>query len=150
MPLTPEQRATYSGLGSIAAGIGGAYVKSVQYDIQKMEAKTRAKIAKMQGEADALTLRRQFNQTMASNVVMAAAQGRIGESVMGIARAAEAQFRWDADFTRLSAQIQESGYQAQAAQYGLAGRTALIGGGLGAITKGLGTIEQSLYKIGEK
>jgi len=150
MPLTPQQRATYSGIGSIVAGIGGAFAKSVQYDVQKMQAKTRAKIAKMQGEADALTLQRQFNQTMASNVVVAAAQGRTGESVAGISRAAEKQFRWDADFTRLSAQIQESGYQVQATQYGIAGRTALIGGVLGAISKGLMTMEQSLYTIGDK
>jgi len=150
MPLTPEQRAIYSGIGGIAAGIGGAYMKSVQYDIQKMEAKTRAKIAKMQGEADALTLQRQFNQTMASNVVMAAAQGRTGPSVIGIARAAEAQFRWDVDFTRLSAQIQESGHQAQAVQYGIARKTALIGGGLGAVAGGLMGMEKSLYEIGDK
>ena len=150
MPLTPQQRATYSGIGSIAAGIGGAYAKSVQYDVQKMQAETRAKIAKMQGEADALTLQRQFNQTMASNVVMAAAQGRTGGSVAQIAAAGEEQFRWDADFARLSAQIQESGYQAQAAQYGIAGKGALIGGGLGAVAGGLMGMEKSLYTIGGK
>ena len=148
--MTPQTLAQLSGVGSIIAGVGGAYAKSVQYDVKKMEAKTRAKIAKMEGEAAALTLQRQFNQTMASNVVMAAASGRTGESVAGIARAAGEQYRWDADFTRLSAQIQESGYQAQAEQYGLAAKTALIGGGLGAISKGLMTMEKSLYTIGDK
>jgi len=148
--MTPASLAQISGISSIAAGIGSAFAKSSQYDIQKIQAKTRAKIAKMQGEADALNLQRQFNQTMASNVVMAAAQGRSGGSVEQMARAGEEQYRWDADFTRLSAQIQESGYQAQATQYGAAASTALIGGSLGAISGGLTTMGKSLYTIGDK
>jgi len=148
--MTPQTYATISGIGSIAAGIGGAFAKSAQYDVQKYQAKVNAKIAKMQGEADALNLQRQFNKTMASNVVMAAAQGRSGESVAGIARAGEEQLRWDADFARLSAQIQEQGYKAQATQYGAASSTALIGGSLGAISGGLTTMGKSLYTIGDK
>ena len=104
----------------------------------------------MQGEADALQLQRQFNQTMASNTVMAAAQGRSGGSVEGIAQAAEQQYNWDADFTKLSAQLQESGYQSQAQQYGNAASSALVGGSLGAITGGFQQMGQSLYTIGNK
>ena len=150
MAITPGQYATGAGYASIISGIGSAYAQSAQYDVQKYQAQTRAKMAKMQGEADALQLQRQFNQTMASNVVMAAAQGRSGGSVEQIGMAAQQQFNWDADFTRLSAQLQESGYQAQAAQYGAAASTALIGGSLGAISGGLSTMGKSLYTVGDK
>ncbi len=150
MAITPEQYAIGSGVGSIITGIGGAYAKSQSYKVQKYQAETRAKIAKMQGKADALQLQRQFNQTMASNTVMAAAQGRRGGSVEQIGMAAEQQFNWDADFTKLSAQIEESGYRAQASQYGMAAGTALMGGAAGAISGGLQDIGTSLYQIGDK
>lgn len=150
MAITPEQYAIGSGIGSMITGIGSAFAKSEGYKVQKYQAETRAKIAKMQGKADALQLQRQFNQTMASNTVMAAAQGRSGGSVEGISRAAQQQFNWDADFTQLSAQIEESGYRAQASQYGTAASTALIGGAAGAISGGLQDIGKSLYQIGDK
>ena len=150
MAMTPLDYAKYSGIGSVISGIGGAFADSQSYKIKKYQAQTRAKIAKMQGEADSLMLQRQFNKTMASNTVMAAAQGRSGGSVEGIAQAAEQQYNWDADFTKLSAQLQESGYQSQAQQYGNAASSALVGGSLGAITGGFQQMGQSLYTIGNK
>jgi len=149
MPYAPKTLAQASAISSVVAGIGSAYAQSSQYKIQQIQAKQRAEIAKMQGEADSLNLLRDFNKTMASNVVMAAAQGRSGGSVEAIASAAEAQYNWDTDFTKLSAEIQSRGYQAQAAQYGIAGTQAMVGGTLGTIQKGLQTYATSLYKIGD-
>ena len=149
MAYQPKTLAQISSIGSVITGIGSAYAQSSQYKIQQIQAKQKAEVAKMQGEADSLNLLRDFNKTMASNIVMAAAQGRSGGSVEQIASAAEAQYNWDADFTKLSAEIQAGGYQAQAAQYGIAGTQAMVGGTLGTIQKGLQTYATSLYKIGD-
>mgnify|MGYP000503973946 FL=1 len=148
--MTPLDYAKYSSIGSVVSGIGGAFAESQSYKIKKYQAQTRAKISKMQGEADSLMLQRQFNKTMASNTVMAAAQGRSGGSVEGIATAAQQQLNWDQDFTKLSAEIEEKGYQAQATQYGKAAGASLIGGSLGAVTGGYMDYQKSLYKIGDK
>lgn len=148
--MTPLDFAKYSAVGSVISGIGGAYAESQSYKIKKYQAQTRAKIAKMEGEASSLMLQRQFNKQMASDVVMAAAQGRSGPSVTGIARAAAQQLNWDQDFTKLSAEIEEKGYQSQVAQYGRAAGAALLGGTLGKITGGMMDYQKSLYAIGDK
>ena len=148
--MTPLTMAGLSAIGSIFSGIGSAYAQSVSYDIQKIQARTAAKIAKMQGEADSLAMHRQLNKTLASNTVMAAAQGRSGGSVEGIASAATQQYNWDADFDKLSAEIEQGGYESQAAQYGAAASTALIGGSLSAISGGMMDYSESLYKIGDR
>ncbi len=127
-------------LGSIAA--------SNSMKVQKYQAETRAKIAKLNGKATALNLTNDFNKSMASDAVIAAAQGRSGGSVAGIARAAEAQYNWDVDFAELSAQIQESGYTAQATQYGMASKQTLLGGALGAIGGAATTYYDTMGKIG--
>lgn len=148
--MTPLDYAKYSAIGSVIAGIGGAYAESQSYQIKKYQAQTNAKIAKMQGEASSLMLQQQFNKQMASNVVMAAAQGRRGGSVEQIGMAAEQQLNWDQDFAKLSAQIEESGYMSQAKQYGMAASSALLGGATGEILGGAMDYGRSLYQIGGK
>ena len=148
--MTPLDYAKYSSIGSVISGIGGAYAQSQSYQIKKYQAQTRAKIAKMEGEAAALQMQQQFNKQMASNAVMAAAQGRSGGSVEQIGMAAQQQYNWDADFTKLSAQIEESGHRSQATQYGRAASTSLIGGTLDAIGGGYMDYQKSLYQIGDK
>lgn len=148
--MTPLDFAKYSAIGSTISGIGSAYAQSQSYKIKKYQAQTRAKMAKMEGEASALMLQQQFNKQMASNAVMAAAQGRSGGSVEGIATAAAQQLNWDQDFTKLSAEIEESGYQAQARQYGMAASSSLLGGTLDAVGGGYMDYQKSLYQIGDK
>ncbi len=148
--MTPQDYAKYSAIGSAITGIGSAFADSQSYKIKKYQSQTNAKIAKMKGEADSLQLQRQFNKTMASNAVMAAAQGRRGVSVEGVAQAAQQQLNWDQDFTKLSAEIEESGYQSQAAQYGKAASASLLGGSIGAITGAGMDYQKSLYTIGDK
>lgn len=138
-----------SAIGSAITGIASAYAQSASYDIQKYQAQTQAKIAKMQGEADALAMNRALNKTLATNTVMAAAQGRSGGSVDQMASAATQQFNWDADFAKMSAKIEEQGYKAQARQYGNASSASLIGGSLGSVSGSLMDYGESLYKIGD-
>jgi len=146
--MTPQTYATYSGVGSIISGIGSAYAQSQQYKIQQIQAKTRANIAKMQGKQESLSMLRMFNKGMASNAVMAAAQGRSGGSVEAIAQASEQQYNWDINTVELNAELQARGYQSQAAQYGAASSQAMVGGSLGAVSGGLMDMGTSLYKIG--
>ena len=147
--FTPGVMAGIGAVGSIASGIGSSYASSAQYKIAKSQASVNAKIAKVQGEADALNLLRQFNQTQASNVVMAAAQGRSGGSVSAVASAARTQYQWDADFTKLSSQIQQVGYKGQEAQYSLASKQAMIGGTLSSVADTAMNVGTALYKIGD-
>ena len=133
--------------------------KQMQYDsankISAIQSKTAAAQAKMEGNYQAMEMQASFNQTMASNAVMSAAQGRSGGSVAGIARASESQLQWDLDFTKLSSDIKEGGYEAQAAMtkasanpYEGASSMALIGGISNAVVGSGMQISQSLYKIG--
>lgn len=146
--MTPSTGAGIGSIGSAISGIGSAYAQKAQYDIEAMNAKANARVAKIQGEADSLQLLKDFNKTMASNAVISAAQGRSGGSVTQIAQAAEAQYNWDSDFTKLSAQIQSSGYIAQAEQKKIAGKQAFIGGSLSSIGGSTQQYGTSLYKIG--
>ena len=151
MAYDPKTLAGAGAIGSAITGIASSFAQSSQYKVQQIQARSRARVAKMQGEADALQLQQRFNQTMASNAVMAAAQGRSGASVEAIAGAAERQYNWDADFTKLSAEIQAGGYEAQAAQYGIAGGgMATLGSAAGAVQKATQSYATSLYKIGDK
>jgi len=146
--MTPLSFARAGAIGSVLTGIGSSFAQSSQYKIQEMQSRTMAKVAKLEGEAQALQLHHRYNKTMASNVVMAAAQGRSGASVEAMAGAARQQFNWDADFTRLAADIEAHGHQSQAAQYGIAAESAMMGGSLSAIQGGLQQYATSLYKIG--
>ena len=116
--------------GMAASSMIGSIAASNSMKAQKYQSETRAKIAKMNGKATALNLTEDYNRGRASDIVMAAAQGRSGGSVAGIARAAEAQYNWDVDFAELSAQIQETGHTAQAQQYGVASTQTLLGGAM--------------------
>ena len=131
-----------------ASSFMGSIAASNSMKVQKYQSETQAKIAKLNGKATALNLTNDFNKSMASDAVMAAAQGRSGGSVAGIARAAEAQYNWDVDFAELSAKIQESGYTAQAAQYGMGARQTLLGGALGAVGGAATTYYDTMGKIG--
>lgn len=142
-----------------AMAIGSAYLSYQQskeaaasrassYRIQQIQAKTMEYQAKVQAKADIMQLQTQFNRVMANNAVMAAAQGRRGGSVEQIAKAAEAKFNWDKDFTKLSSEIQSGGYKAQAEQYALAANTASTGKDV-AFSKMMMDVGTSLYSIGD-
>lgn len=130
------------------ANINKAMVESASYKVQSMQAGTSARMARLQGDRDALSLIQQFNKSMASDTVMAAAQGRSGGSVSAIASASEAQFNWDSDFTELSAKIREEGYLAQKKQAEIASDYAMIGGITSALTGAGASAASSLYSIG--
>ena len=135
-------------IGSAASDVLGSISGYYGSKAQKYQAQTNAKIVKMQGKATALNLTEQYNKSRASDVVMAAAQGRRGGSVEGIARAAEAQYNWDMDFAEMSAQIQELGYSAQAQQYDVGATQSLLGGAIGAIGGAATTYYDTMGKIG--
>lgn len=142
----------YAAIASLAAQgvsqINSSIAQSASYKIQEINSRVQAKHAETQGKAAALDLTVQFNKMMASNAVMSAAQGRSGGSVEAVASAAEAQYEWDMDYTALSSEIQKSGYDAQAAQYKLASKSALVGGTISALS-GVGIKgASSLYSIG--
>lgn len=116
-------------LAAMAVGstiLGGIASKN-SYKIQKYQAQTNAKLAAMKGKETAMNLSMEFNKSMASDMVMAAAQGRRGGSVEAIASAAEKQYNWDVDYAKFSAKLQESGFTSQASQYGMAGKQSLLG-----------------------
>jgi len=134
--------------GSALTSMAASYAKGAEYKIQQYQAETNAKIAAMQGRKTAMDLSSAFNKSMASDVVMAAAQGRRGGSVQAVAGAAEKQFNWDVDFAAMSANIQETGYLGQAEQYGMAGKYAqgagMLSAGMQSATKSY--VQYSLLK----
>lgn len=139
--------------GAIASGVtavASAYAQSKQYEIQAIQRKINAKIAKLQGEEDSLALLQNFNKAQASNAVIAAAQGRSGATVQAIGSAAESQLNWDIDYTKMSSEIQAQGYSAEAKQLESAAKTSLIGGTLSAIGKTSSDIAYNRYSIGGK
>jgi hypothetical protein len=120
--------ASIAGVGlSVAQSYFGAKAAASQYKIQEEEAKVAAARAKLQGSADALQLIRQYNSTQASNAVMAAAQGRSGESVSAVARAATSQLNWDMTFMKLSNDMSYASAIANAEGYATAYKTAKSG-----------------------
>lgn len=123
----------------------GAKAQSYQYKTQQFKYETDAKLAKMNSNNVALQLSRQFNNTMASNAVIAAAQGRKGPTVEAVGRAAEAQYNWDVDFTELSRDIQARGIESMA----LSAETAAKTTSKSAISNMLGTAGMSYlqYKM---
>ena len=151
-PLAPSNTmgtlGVISGVGSAIAGIGSAYAQSTQYKIQEMQARTNEALSKMQGNKASLDLLKDFNKTMASNAVISAAQGRTGPTVSAVSSAAESQYNWDSDFTKLSSDIEAKGYSAQAKQYDIASTTSLIGGALSSIGGASSNVGYNLYSIG--
>lgn len=105
-----------------AAGVGlqvaqsyfGAKAAASEAKITQYKYEVDSKLAKMNSNKIALDLTRQFNNTMASNAVIAAAQGRSGGSVEAIGRAATAGYNWDIDFAELSRDIQTKGLDSMA------------------------------------
>jgi len=146
--MTPERMAAYGITTSAITGIGSAYAQKISYDIAAINAKTKAKVAKVQGEADALTMLREFNKSQARDAVMAAAQGRSGGSVSKIANAAEEQLNWDTMFAKLSTGISVDSMLSQSAQMRAAGTQAFIGGSLASISSSAMKTATSLYSIG--
>ncbi len=134
-------------IASVASSALGSIAGSYGAKAQKYQAETNAKIAKMQGKNVALSLSQEYNKSRASDVVMAAAQNRRGGSVEGIARASEQQYNWDVDYAEMSANLQESGLEAQAKQYDIASKQTLLGGALGAVAQGANYYD-TMGKIG--
>jgi len=78
--------------------------------INKANLKTKKKMAELEGKKYALRLTEDYNQAMASDVVMSYAQGRSGGSVQGISNAASKQFNWDLDMADFAVEMNEMGY----------------------------------------
>lgn len=148
-------------VGNLAHGltaIGSAYLgyqqrkmatedRASSYRIKAIQASVKAQQAKLQGKADILQMQTKFNRTMASNVVMSAAQMRSGGSVEAMASAAKEQFNWDVDFTELSAEIEATGSISQATQYGIAA-DATKSATLADMASTVVDVGTSLYSIG--
>lgn len=149
MALEFETISTISGISSGISSIGASLARSAAFDVQKINAQTNSMIAELQGKADVLSLKRQFNKAMASNAVIGAAQGRRGGSVAQIASAAESQYNWDANFVKMQADMQISGFDAQAEQFKIASGTAATSGTLSAIGSTATNVGTSLYSIGK-
>lgn len=92
----------------------GAKAQASMFKVQEYKYETESKLAKMSGNFRSMQLQRDFNNTMASNAVMAAAQGRRGGSVEAIGSAAESQLNWDMEFSELSRDIQTKGLDSMA------------------------------------
>lgn len=114
----------------IAAGIlqasqsyFGTKAAASQYKVEQYKYETDAKIAKMNSKNVALQLSRDFNNTMASNAVIAAAQGRSGATAEAVGRAAETQYNWDINFAELSRDIQSRGLESMALSAKTAAKT---------------------------
>ena len=60
---------------------------------------------------------------IASNAVMAAAQGRRGPTVTAVGSAAQAQYNWDVEFSELSRDIQTKGLDSMALSASKAAQT---------------------------
>lgn len=107
--------ASIAGVGiQLAQSFFGAKAAASEAKITQYKYEVDSKLAKMNSNKVALELTRQFNNTMASNAVMAAAQGRRGGSVDAIGRAATAGYNWDINFAELSRDIQTKGLDAMA------------------------------------
>lgn len=120
--LTTPTASAGMGAGMGAAGVAiqvaqsyfGAKAAASEAKITQYKYEVDSKLAKMNSNKIALDLTRQFNNTMASNAVIAAAQGRSGGSVEAIGRAATAGYNWDVDFAELSRDIQTKGLDSMA------------------------------------
>lgn len=140
--------ASVAGLGiQVAQSYFGAKAAASEAKITQYKYEVDSKLAKMNSNKVALDLTRQFNNTMASNAVIAAAQGRSGGSVEAIGRAATAGYNWDMDFAELSRDIQTKGLDSMA----LGARQASVEYSKSAIPSMLGTAlvgGTKLYSIG--
>jgi len=126
--------------------IGQANQREAQIRIEKANAKVQAAQTKMQGNLYGMNLQKNFNKSMASDVVMAASQHRRGGSVEAMARAAEKQFNWDMDFAELSTEIQMMGANANIASLDSAQKSAFGQGILNAGISAFTTYEKSLER----
>jgi len=107
---------------SAAAGIIGAAVQkegmlaqASLYDQKARAYEINAEKARIQAKADSATMQTSYNELMANNVVMAAAQGRQATgSVEAIAQTTESSYNWDRDFSQLSAEYEIYGAKIQA------------------------------------
>ena len=133
--------AALAGLQAIQS-YSSAKVAAAGHKVQQFKYETDSKLAKMNSNNVALQLSRQFNNTMASNAVMAAAQGRSGATVEAVGRAAEAQYNWDMDFAELSRDIQTRGIDAMATSSKMAAKTSSDA----ALTNMLGSAGMSYLK----
>lgn len=125
-----EQSQSTTNWGAIlggAAGVASAYSsyqsgrmaakgyesQALAYNMKARGLKHGQRIAKLQGKITALNLNTHFNDAMANQVVMNAAQGRRGATVESLASSAEKQYNWDLDYSELSTQYEIHGLKAE-------------------------------------
>lgn len=109
-----------TGFGSVFANYSSSMAQAGSYEAQALSytakargLKTDQKKAKLAGKQTALQLNSYFNESMANQVVMSAAQGRRGGSAQAVGEAATAQYNWDLDYTELATQVEISGLKAE-------------------------------------
>jgi len=90
----------------------GYEAQAVSYTMKARSLKAAKSSAKLNGKITALNLNTYFNDTMANQAVMNAAQGRRGATVEAIASAAETQYNWDLDYSELSTEYEIHGIEA--------------------------------------
>ena len=116
---------------SVASGLIGAAVQgegmlaqASLYDEKARSYEINAEKVKIQAKADSAIMNTSYNELMANNAVMAAAQGRqFSGSVEAVAQASEASYNWDRDFSKLSAEYEIYGNKIQAAESRKAAQT---------------------------
>lgn len=131
---------------------------------QKSSAQLAASRARLQGKLQVIGMRSNFNKTMATNAVIAAAQGRSGGSVAQIASAAEKQLDWDIDLAKMDSEIQaiESvkngyasnteafNYQMQALGYGSSAKSYSLSSGYSKSSANSQALQSFVSDVGTK
>ena len=149
--------AIVAGVASVAGSAISTYkAGQANQGLYKDRARTNeesARLIELQGGEDSLNRIKSFNNTMASNAVMAAAQGRSSGSgsIDAMAKESVSQYEWDRDYSELSTEYETRGADIAASDAKLAGiqakqtaklsmfTTALTGGS--SLTKLMGSKE---------
>ena len=104
--------------------------------IKQYETKTNAEIAKMNASMKALNLTQAYNDSMATNAVIGASQGRSGPSIQGIYSAAGQELNWDIEYNKLGTNLSYNSALNNIATMGRAIKTTRTGGLLNAVAGG--------------
>jgi len=129
-----------SAIGSITAG----QVQSYGYKVQEKARKLQADQAISQAKLNNLRLTQKYNDTMASQAVLFASQGRSfsSGSIQNILREDFARLDWDRKYLELSGEYGKAGITADAIGYGAAAKASQTAG----FNKGLMQIGETLDK----
>ena len=111
-----------SALGSYSAEKKAMEANRISSEFKAQSLEMSAELATFQAKMNNLSLTKRYNDTQATNAVMAAAQGRTsGGSVAAIAKQDIENLEWDKKFMELSGQFASQGYIKDAAETRAAG-----------------------------